>query len=237
MKKHFIFDMDGTITESKTLVSDTMIGRLLEIVELGNTLTIISGATLDQIKIQLAPLLVHLKPDQIFLMAQSGTECKYWKYKLSEQHKVEVYRHITQVKKLLKEKLINCNEADTVQDRKTQISYSLLGHNADLETKKMFDPYQKLRQEILKTVPFHSLSMTVKIGGTTCLDYTLKEHTKGKNIEALIKHNNWKLEDCIYFGDALQEGGNDHTVVGIIETCAVGSPRDTLLAVRDYLDK
>ena len=37
----------------------------------------------------------------------------------------------------------------------------------------------------------------------------------------------WDINECIYFGDSLFPGGNDETVIGIIDTVAVQNHRHT----------
>jgi hydroxymethylpyrimidine pyrophosphatase-like HAD family hydrolase len=67
----------------------------------------------------------------------------------------------------------------------------------------------------------------VKIGGTTCYDYFKKGHHKGSNVRALIEHKGWDASECVYFGDKLMPGGNDETVIGVIDTIAVTNHRET----------
>ena len=42
----------------------------------------------------------------------------------------------------------------------------------------------------------------------------------------------WKKEECVYFGDMLFPGGNDESVIGVIDTEAVENPDDTLNILR-----
>jgi hypothetical protein len=75
--------------------------------------------------------------------------------------------------------------------------------------------------------PLISDTIEVKIAGTTCLDYFKKGRNKGYNVTRLCSFKSWNLDTCLYFGDALYPGGNDETVIGIIDTQSVLNPDDT----------
>lgn len=230
MTKNLFFDMDGTVTESRTRISSEMAGRLADLQSRGYTITIVSGATKEQMQTQLN----GFKPS--YILSQSGSVSPFWKKTLAEKEIVEINRHIKAVKKYLSaDDIMGKNEDDLVQYRGAQVSFSLLGHNANLSFKKCFDPDGAIRAGVLKANPFFSNSLEVRIGGTTCLDYTHKDYTKGKSIERLIKYLDWRKDQSVYFGDALFKGGNDESVIGVIPTCLVGSPRDLLFALKDYL--
>lgn len=76
--------------------------------------------------------------------------------------------------------------------------------------------------------------MEVQIGGSTCLDYFKKGLNKGANVKKLIEALGWNKDECVYFGDALFPGGNDETVVGIIDTVKVADEVDTAAKLKEY---
>lgn len=223
--KHFIFDLDGTITESRQVIKPDMM-RALGSLQCEN-IVMISGADKKQMKKQLG----NFKPK--YILAQSGGESPFWKVKLTKKEKLEVTEHIRKIKRFFPH-YFEKGEGDLLQDRGSQISFSFIGHNANINKKKEFDINGVLRRAILKTVPFISNKMEVRVAGTTCLDYTRKNCNKGKNIEKLIRHLNWNKEDCIYFGDALSPGRNDETVIGVIKTVEVTDPTDLIKKLKQY---
>lgn len=215
-KTHLFFDMDGTITESRQDISIEMFRKLAK---LKQDIIVISGAEIERMKKQLSNL-------PVFYMAQSGNDTKFWNDKLTDKELKEIYKHA--------DKIIYI-KADMLQNRGCQVSLSLVGHNADMEIKKKFDPDGTLRVDLLKEFPFESETLECRVAGTTCLDYTRKNGTKGKNIERLINYFKWKKEDCVYFGDKLMKGGNDESVVGVMDTVAVANPTDLLLKLSKYV--
>ena len=223
--KHFILDMDGTITESRQIISPDMM-RALGSLQCEN-IVVVSGADKKQIKKQLG----NFKPRHI--LAQSGNDSPFWKVKLTKKEKQEVVEHIKKIKRFFPH-YFEKGESDLLQDRGSQMAFSFIGHNADTNKKRDFDCKGVLRGAILKTIPLNSNKLEVRVAGTTCLDYTKKNKNKGKNIEKLIRHLNWNKEDCIYFGDALSPGRNDETVIGVIKTVEVKDPADLIVKLKPY---
>lgn len=211
--KHLFFDMDGTICPSRQKISKEMKEQLSK---LGN-IFVISGASREQMEYQLDGL-------SCTILAQSGNHTPLWENRLTKKEAEEVYKHAN--------KIISVNP-NMIEHRGCQIAFSLTGHNAPLEIKGKYDPDRKKRKAILKKYPFKSKTLICRIAGTTCLDYTRKDGTKGKNLQKWIKQNKFKKKDCIYFGDALFKGGNDETVIGVMKTIKVDSPESLLLKLKD----
>lgn len=210
-------DMDGTITESKQTISPQMLKTLKA---LKCPITVISGASREQMEKQLNGL-------PCVILAQSGNDTPLWQNQISMQDRFEIVNHI-------KSFLAPYGFLELTENRGCQVSLSLIGHNVNQELKKNFDPKQIIRRAILKQHPFKSKTLSVKIAGTTCLDYTHKKGTKGENIKRWIKETNLNKKDCVYFGDALFKGGNDESVKGIIKVVSVANSTDLMLKLKEY---
>lgn len=224
MYKHLFFDLDNTITRSRSPVEPAMREILSEFLAAGVNIVIVSGARVEQAKKQLDNL-------PCIYLGQNGNhahdtekEKDLWFRELSGDEKKEILDHIKKIPRTWPVK----DEHDLVEDRKCQISYSLLGHTESVQKKEEFDPDSSRRRALLQKHPFVSDTVEVKIGGTTCFDYISKGKHKGFNITELLLQKGWKKDECLYFGDALFPGGNDETVVGVIETRPVRNPADTL---------
>lgn len=203
--------MDGTITRSRSLITQEMkevLGKLPKPV------VVISGASYEQIEKQLDGF-------PALIMAQNGNDAfPYWEDRIEPPGEIpkEIMEHIH---------LISQVKDDMIEHRGCQISLSFLGHHAPISEKEKFDPDKSFRTKVLQMYPFKSENYEVKIAGTTCLDYFKKGHHKGYNIEKLIKTLNLKKKQCLYIGDALFPGGNDESVIGVIETKQVENPQET----------
>lgn len=219
-KKHLFFDLDNTVTRSRSKISEELKNFLTNI---GKDIIIVSGATCKQIGFQMDGV-------PCYKLGQNGNHAEdkdgkiIWEELLTSEEKDEIIKHINSLPRSWEVK----DEKDLVQDRGCQISYSLLGHNEILESKENFDPKSEIRKSLLTKHPFTSKTLQVKIGGTTCLDYTAKGKHKGFYVAELIKIMEWNKDESIYFGDMLFPGGNDESVIGVIATIEVKNPDNTL---------
>lgn len=188
-----------------------------------NPKIVISGASLPQMEVQLAGL-------ECTLMPQSGNFMPMWRNTLSKADLVEIYAHMSSIRVVFP-KHFNITRKDHIDNRGCQTSLSFTGHGADYNEKISFDPKHKIRKHILDEIPFKHLTLDCTIAGTTCFDYTRKDCKKGNNIKRYIEHMNWSPNECIYFGDALFKGGNDESVIGVIDTFEVSGPYELLTII------
>src|SRR3990167_4546979 len=161
--KYLFLDLDGTICESRQIISSKMKKKLLSLKE---PFIVISGAEKKRIKKQMDGV-------PCIMMGQNGNHAPDWYNKLTNRELVEINRHIDKIPFLFGD--------DSIQNRGCQVSVSFTGHNAPIEEKKEFDPNKTFRKMILKKCPFKSKTLTIKIAGTTCFDYNRKGCLKGDN--------------------------------------------------------
>jgi len=228
--RHIFFDMDGTVTRSRTRITAEMKQMLDSLTASGRDVVIISGADVGQIKNQMTD-------STGFFLAQNGNHAvrtpegsMLWEENLTERERAEIMAHIHTLPRFDVE-----NEHDLVHDRGSQIAYSFIGHHEAIEKKEAFDPGGKKRAGMLNMHPLVSDTVEVKIGGTTTLDYFKKGRHKGFNVMRLVAHEGWAKEDCLYIGDALFPGGNDEAVIGVIDTLQVAGPEETMERIKDIL--
>ncbi len=228
---HLFFDMDGTVSLSRTKILPKMKDLLTTILK-DRTIVIISGSIESQMSYQMEGV-------PIIKMCQNGNHVilpeqdELWNEPLTEDEKSEITEHANKILAVCTHEVPNRN--DLLEIRGAQISLSLYGHHADPVIKRAFDPDFAKRKALLAQFPFESDKIEVKIGGTTTFDYFPKGKNKGFNINRFITHMNWDKNECLFFGDALFPGGNDETVVGVIETVAVTDPEDTILKLQELL--
>lgn len=227
-KKHLFFDMDDTVTLTRSPMEDDVYELYAS---LPHDIIIVSGAHIGQIETQIRSL-------PFYRLGQNGNQAinpskeLLWEEKLSDLHAEKIQEHIAAMRNLCEHTI--ANEDDLVEHRGAQISYSLIGHHEETSKKKAFDPNQEVRKTLLEKVPFTHNDIEVKIGGTTCFDYFEKGKNKGFNVRKLIEHMGWDPTEAVYFGDSLFPGGNDETVIGVIDTKQVRDHRHTFDILREY---
>jgi len=218
---HLFFDMDGTVTPSRSKIDPKMKELLANVPA---TVAVISGSHNDQMDFQVDGL-------PLIRMGQNGNHVihpelgELWNEPLTQEQKNEIMEHAQKILNVCTHEVPDKN--DLLEDRGAQISLSLYGHHADPAAKKAFDGDFKKRKALMEQFPFESEHVEAKLGGSTCIDYFRKGKNKGFNIDRLIAYMEWDKDNCIFFGDALFPGGNDETVIGIIDTIAVTDPEDT----------
>jgi len=188
---------------------------------------VISGGRFKQFREQLVDQLELSceKLDKLHLFPTCGTvyyRFEDGKYKLVYRHALEDEdkREIFEAFKVVLNR-IGYNEPNTygeiIEDRGTQITFSALGQEAPYELKKIWDPDKKRRSiiktELDKLIP----KFEVRLGGTTSIDVTSNGIDKGYAVDMIIKYLGCKKNEMVFFGDALEPGGNDHAayLVGV----------------------
>ncbi|MFY9779752.1 MAG: HAD-IIB family hydrolase [Candidatus Baltobacteraceae bacterium] len=236
MKTLIVFDLDGTLAESKSAIDKemaTLLAGLLAVVKMA----IISGGDLPQFQKQ---VLAHLPPGaplgNLSLLPTCGTRFFQYRdggwYKLYSEDLTEA-----QVRKIvgalndavratgLQEKKI---WGELIEDRESQITYSALGQQAPLEEKKKWDPDFTKRKRIKGILDRSLPDFSVRLGGSTSIDVTLPGIDKAYGIRKLRDVLGVPIVQMIYVGDALFPGGNDYPTRETDANCIqVANPGET----------
>ena len=217
MKKLIVFDLDGTLAESKASLDAemaTLLSKLLGIVKVA----VISGGNWPQFEKQVLSNLPHdelLK--SLSLLPTCGT--KFYKY---EADWTKLYSEDFTVGE--KEKIIGALQrvsddsgfkvehvwGDVIEDRGSQITFSALGQQAPIEEKKKWDAdftkRKKMKERLDRLIP----EFSVRLGGTTSIDVTKPGIDKAYGIRKLRDTLGIGIDEMLFVGDALFPGGNDY---------------------------
>lgn len=218
MKTLIVFDLDGTLAESKSPLDAEMavlIRRLLEVIKVA----VISGGAWPQFETQ---LLSNLPDDdrlnELSLLPTCGTKFYRrrngrWQGLYSENfdpgEKAKIIRALDQALELSGFKA-GRSWGDVIEDRDSQITLSALGQQAPLDEKKKWDPDFKKREKIKTILAPLIPEFSILLGGATSIDVTRPGIDKAYGIEKLRKTLGIAIEDMIFVGDALFPGGNDY---------------------------
>jgi hypothetical protein len=249
MKRRLIaFDLDGTLAVTKSPISDVMAARLRDLLAMYEV-CVISGGKFDQFRVQ---LIDHLEasPDQLarlHIMPTSGTsylrfddlkldwEVQYSE-DLPEQVRAEVVRVLTAGAKELGY-WESAPSGEIIEDRGSQITFSALGQDAPPDRKYGWDP-DGVKKESLRDYAARRLpDLEVHVGGTTSVDVTAAGIDKSYGIGKLMDALGLSSGEILFFGDKLDEGGNDYPVKAMgIDTIAVESWEETALALQAIIE-
>jgi hypothetical protein len=217
MKKLIVFDLDGTLTESKAALDAemaTLFGGLLGIVKVA----VISGGNWPQFQKQLLAYLPHdERLKNLSLLPTCGTKFyQYtgdWKKIYSEDFTDdEKKKIISSLKQVIGSSGFKIEKVwgETIEDRGSQITFSALGQQAPIEEKKKWDAdftkRKKMKVLLDKLIP----EFSVRLGGTTSVDVTKPGIDKAYGIRKLRDTLGITIDEMIFIGDALFPGGNDY---------------------------
>lgn len=246
-KRLFVFDLDGTLARSKTPMDEEMDAALSRLLA-RRMVAVIGGGWLPVFEMQLLERLTCPRAllGNLYLFPTSGSRfLRYddgWRDVYSVELAVEERRRIVEA---FEEafRAIDYRHPERVfgtliEDRKTQVTFSALGQQAPIELKDAWKgSAADRRREIVAVMERLVPEFEIKIPGKTSIDVTKKGIDKGYGVEQMRDHLGVAIEDMVFFGDALYEGGNDEPVrrTGILAVPVEG-PDDTLAHLRGCLE-
>ena len=217
MKKLIVFDLDGTLAESKSALDAEMSALLYDLLSIVKV-AVISGGNWPQFEKQLLSNLPHdehLK--NLSILPTCGTKffqyTEGWKKLYSEDFTHdEKEKIVSSLEKALEEAGFKVEKlwGEAIEDRGSQITYSALGQEAPLEEKKKWDPEFTRRKKIKAILDKYIPEFSVRLGGTTSIDVTKPGIDKGYGIRKLRDTLEISIREMIFVGDALFPGGNDY---------------------------
>jgi hypothetical protein len=250
MKKVIAFDLDGTLAPSKSSLPDRMSDALSGLLERFDV-CVISGGKFGQFQSQ---LLANLKAspaqlERLHLMPTCGTQ--YYRYDSVKKEWKRVYAEL--IAEADKKRIADALEkgfeelgytakktyGPAVEDRESQITYSVLGQNIvdelgeeGVRLKYEWDPDNSKKNAVRDFVAPLIPDFEVRVGGVTSIDVTKPGIDKAYGMHKLMEILEVGKDDLLFIGDRLQEGGNDYPVKAMgVDSLEVSRWEDTALVV------
>lgn len=232
------FDLDDTLAPSKSAI-DPRIGDLLVALAERVEVAIISGGQLGQFTAQVVERLpeasddvlsrLHLMPTcgtQYYRLTPAGIETVYART-LTDDQKT---RALTAVEEEARRLGLWATDTwgDILEDRGSQITFSALGQKAPRDAKHAWDPTGSKRASLRDAVAPRLPDLEVRSGGSTSIDITRSGIDKAYGMRELAARTGIDLTDMLFYGDRLDEGGNDYPVLALgVPSVAVADWEDT----------
>jgi len=245
--KTIVFDLDGTLTESKGSLSGDMSTLLCQLLE-KHTVVIVSGGAFSQFKKQLLDKFVSPSDEilsRLFLFPTNGSalyvyldkawHCVY-EEKLSYGDRGRIVHAWSEALAKTGILLPTPSYGPVMEDRGSQITFSACGQEAPIAVKTIWDPDQAkrtaLREVMLPLLPEFAISF----GGMTSIDVTRKGIDKAYAIEKLLAYLKVSKDDIMFVGDKLEPGGNDYPARRTGVHCvAVSGPVETAGVIKKLI--
>lgn len=250
-KKIIAFDVDGTLTASKTLITDSMASLIKKLVQKKMVIAI-AGGSFEQIKTQFLPPFLNDESMIPFvrnftLLPTSGTQM----YEYDEAKKEWVLADKEPLDEKIKMKAIKLLEAiihdpaygippnpfgRIIEDRDTQITFTPNGQQAPVALKLAFDPDRKKREKIKAALLPELPEVTILINGTSSIDILPKDFNKAVGLTRFLNKKGFQKSDVVFVGDGLWPGGNDYSVYEAgFETIPVKNPEETEKVIKGWI--
>ncbi len=232
------FDLDDTLAPSKGAISPRMSALLRALLRTVDV-AIISGGNEQQFRSQVIDQLGDTEPGdlaRLHLLPTCGT--RYLKHD-GEAFRT-VYAHdLTDEEKsaalsALREEAERLSLwtaepwGDILEDRGSQITFSALGQRAPSDAKHEWDPTGEKRAALRDAVAPRLPGLEVRSGGSTSIDITRSGIDKAFGMTRLSELTGITLDAMLFYGDRLDEGGNDYPVRALgVPSVAVEGWEDT----------
>ena len=128
-------------------------------------------------------------------------------------------------------------DGEIIEDRLSQVTYSALGQQASPEKKYAWAEANKaVRKQMRDDVAAKLPEFEVRLGGTTSVDITKIGVDKAYGMKKLMEATGVSKEEILFFGDKIEEGGNDFPVKNLgIDCIAVERWQDTAYALEGII--
>src|SRR3989344_8164486 len=218
-KKLIVFDLDGTLAESKLDIDEEMAGLIKDLLE-KKSVAVIGGGKYALFQHQLVSKL-NIKEEllkKLFLFPTTSTT--FYRYDDGEWEQVYIHNPSDEEKKRIFDAFDKAfSELDyhpedvywkVVEDRGSEITFSALGQNAPIDLKTEWkEEDAELKLKIVEILQKYLPDMEVRAAGFTSIDITRKGIDKEYGIRQVEKYLGISIKDMLFVGDSLFSGGND----------------------------
>lgn len=244
-KRLIIFDLDGTLTESKSDLASDM-SRALAMLLSKKPVAVIGGGTYRQFKKQ---FLAELRCPPSLLPGLSlfpTTATSYYRYRkgwkkvysfeLSKKEGASVRKAFGEVLKEIHYIPPRKVYGKVLEDRGAQFTFSALGQDVvaalgkkGVRLKERWKrEHNPLKVKIAKLVQKRLPNLEVRTSAFTSIDVTKKGIDKAYGVRQIKKRLHIPIKDMLFIGDGLFPGGNDYAARRTgIDCIAVRGPKDT----------
>ncbi|MBI2676876.1 MAG: HAD-IIB family hydrolase [Candidatus Yanofskybacteria bacterium] len=243
-KKLIVFDLDGTLTESKKEIDQEMALLLAKLLE-KKEVAVVGGGKYELFQSQ---LLARLKVPEsslkkLFIFPTSASSFysyvrgwkKVYSKELSEETRARIKKAFEEVFKEVNYKHPEKTYGEVIEDRGSQVTFSVFGQDLvkvlgkkGVEMKKEWrDKNTRLKLRLAKMLQKKLPDLEVRAAGYTSIDVTQKGIDKAYGLRQIKKHLGIKFSEMLFVGDALFKGGNDYAALKTgVECVAVKGPEE-----------
>ncbi|CAH8541741.1 unnamed protein product [Schistosoma turkestanicum] len=226
-----LFDVDGTLTKPRNIITDRMAQFLLKLCS-NIPLAVVSGSDFQKVASQIGPSVTE---KFLYIFSENGLVVHSYGQKIKSTNIVEhvgediLQRFINFSLQYMSNLVLPKKRGNFIEFRNGLINVCPVGRSCSQEERDEFSEYDakhKIRENFVKKMrlEFHSSPLQFALGGQISIDVFPKGWDKRYCLRFL------KDYDTIhFFGDKTEEGGNDYEIFNDprIIGHTVTSPEDT----------
>jgi len=239
----FLFDVDGTLTKPRNLVTPEMHSFLMELRKRA-FIAIVGGSDLVKQQEQLGP---NVMKEWDYLFAENGLVAFKNGQKIAEQSVKSFFgdamlnKFINFVLRYLADLDIPVKRGTFIELRAGMLNISPIGRNCSQSERDTFEAYDKahgVRHAMINAIKaqFPDLKLTYSIGGQISFDVFPEGWDKTYCLRFLEQD---QFKEIHFFGDKTFKGGNDYEIFESPKTVghSVTGPDDTRRQVQEVLSR
>lgn len=254
-KDLIVFDLDGTLIETKSPMDQEMSRLLCKLLQVkkvavigGGKYEIFQELFLKRLKCPrklLSNLFLFPTTSTSFYRYKGGWKNVY-SLKLTKQQVKKIKETFERVFKEIGYRHPKRTYGELIEDRGTQVSFSVfgqdlvkvLGKKGVLMKKRWKRKHTPTKMKIARLMQKYLPEFEVRAAGYTTVDVTKKGIDKAYGLKQITKYLKVPLRKMLFVGDALYKGGNDYAVIRTgVDYMAVSGPEYTKKIIRGILEK
>jgi phosphomannomutase len=244
-KQLIIFDLDGTLTVSKSPMASDVAELIVNLLE-RKKVAIISGGAFPQFQTEFLAMLPGSTENysNLYLLPTSGTRLYTWKGDWTQQYaenlspadKDKIMAALNYALKSANYVKPEVTYGPLIEDRGSQITFSALGQKAPVDQKYAWDPTNARRELIVSVLHDKIPEFDARIGGATSVDITRKGVNKAYGIHKLEEYLKIPIDQMVFIGDKLMYGGNDYPAKSTgVDCIQVSGPDEAKKLIESWL--
>jgi len=213
-KKVFAFDLDGTLTEHRTWITDENMAVLQSLKDRGIKVVMAGAGQARRIFTQLREFPVDA------VIGNYGLQYAIYRDDLAD---IEIVRDLTLPcdREFVEKRVTFLREkhgyteftGDSVEFHPSGcVTFAILGTKAEISDKLSFDPDRKKRRAFYAEVVELFPEYTVFVGGSSSFDMAPNPYNKYHALDVFCREEGYDHTELTYFGDDYGQGGNDEAV-------------------------
>ncbi len=212
----FVFDVDGTLTPSRGVIDERFKEFFLDFCN-SNDVFLVTGSdypkTLEQLGMDICMAVKTIYNCSGNDVWKRGSRVYNNDWALPENVREWLNNELAHSK-------FELRTGNHIEERPATVNFSIVGRNASKQERSLYVAWDhNTNERILIAERFNAEfpDLEARVGGETGIDIYLKGHDKSQIIK------DFKKSDTIYFfGDKIEEGGNDYPLALAIERQRVG---------------